>query len=207
VPFIFWADHVTTRKSTGYSPFYITHGVDPVLPFNLTLATFLVPDIDEPLSTEDLLAIRTHQLEKRPANFAAIHNHILMSRFASVHQFINQHVHMIRDYDFDPGTLVLVRNSGSNMDKTKPHYYGPMVVLRHNCNGTYRLGELDGAISKLHYAAFRLIPYHARSQSFIPVTRIVDNNNLTTLAHEDSPANDSNNELTREGQILTPQEV
>ena len=110
---------------------------------------------------------------------------------------------MIHDYDFNPGTLVLVRNLGSNMDKTKPRYYGPMVVLRRNRNGAYRLGELDSAISKLCYAAFRLIPYHARSQSFIPVTRIVDDNDLATLAREDSP----DNGLTQEGQILTPQEV
>jgi hypothetical protein len=203
-PFVFWADRVTTRKSTGYSPYYMAHGVDPVLPFDLALATFLVPDINQPLSTDDLIAIRARQLEKRPADLAAIHDHIIASRFASVRQFVKHHAHLIRDYDFDPGTLVLVRNSGSNMDKTKPRYFGPMVVLRRNRNGAYRLGELDGAISKLRYAAFRLLPYHTRSQSFIPVTRIVLDDDLAVLEHEDSPTIDANTGLTREGQNFNP---
>jgi len=56
-PFIFWADHTTMHKSTGHSPFYITHGIEPILPFNITMVTFLIPDIDEPLATNDLLAI------------------------------------------------------------------------------------------------------------------------------------------------------
>jgi hypothetical protein len=35
LPHIFWADRVTTRKDTGFSPFFIAHGVEPVLPFDL----------------------------------------------------------------------------------------------------------------------------------------------------------------------------
>jgi hypothetical protein len=73
------------------------------------------------------------------------------------------------------------------MDKTRLHYYGPMVMLRHTRNGAYRLGELDGAVSRLHYAAFRLIPYHAHSQTLIPVTQIVDGNALASLALNDAP--------------------
>ena len=53
-----------TRKSTGHTPFYMAHGIEPILPFNITLATFLVPNIPPKLDTVDLLAIRTHQLQK-----------------------------------------------------------------------------------------------------------------------------------------------
>ena len=35
------------------------------------------------------------------------------------------------------------------------------------------MAELDGSLSKLSYAAFWVIPYHARSRSSVPVTRIV----------------------------------
>ena len=55
-PHVFWADRVTTRRSTGHSSFFMTHGVEPVLPFDITLATFLVPDLTSPLSTADLIA-------------------------------------------------------------------------------------------------------------------------------------------------------
>ena len=36
----------------------------------------------------------------------------------------------------------------------------------------YRLAELDGAVSTLHYAAFRLVPYHPRDKMRVPVTTI-----------------------------------
>jgi hypothetical protein len=186
-PFVFWADRATTRKSTGFSPYYMVHGVEPILPFDLTLATFLVPDLNKPMSTEDLIIARARQLQKRPADLAAIHDRILASRFASVRQFEKQHANTIRDFDFTPGALVLVRSAGSALDKTKPRYYGPMVVLRRTRNGAYRLGELDGTISRLRYAAFRLLPYHARSPSFIPVTRVVEGDDLASLEYDDTP--------------------
>ena len=63
---------------------------------------------------------------------------------------------------------------------------GPMVVLRRTQNGSYRLAELDGMVSNLRYAAFCLIPYHTRSHSSIPVTRLVDCDNLARIiADED----------------------
>jgi len=187
-PFAFWADRATVHKSTGYSPFYMVHGVEPILPFDLIQATFLVPDLTQPLSTEDLIAVCTRQLQKRPDDLASIHNHILASRHSSVCQFEKQYANTIRDLNFTPGSLVLVRNTNLNMDKMKPRYLGPMVVLRCTCNGAYRLGKLDGAISKLRYAAFRLIPYYARSQSFIPVTHVVDGDDLASLEFDDTLA-------------------
>jgi len=141
----------------------MVHSVEPILPFDLIQATFLVPDLTQPLSTEDLLAVRTCQLQKCPVNLASIHNCILASRHASVRQFEKQYANTIRNLDFMPGSLVLVCNTNLNMDKMKPRYLGPMVMLRHTHNGAYRLGKLDGTISKLRYAAFRLIPYYARS--------------------------------------------
>jgi len=35
----------------------MTHGVKPILSFNITMVTFLIPDINELLTTNDLLAI------------------------------------------------------------------------------------------------------------------------------------------------------
>ncbi len=63
-PLVFWADCATTRKSTGYTPFYMAHSIEPILPFDLTLTTFLVPDLGQPLSTVNLITIQAHQLQK-----------------------------------------------------------------------------------------------------------------------------------------------
>ena len=48
-------------------------------------------------------------------------------------------------------------------------------------NGAYRLAELDGTISKLRFAAFRLVPYHARSRTSIPVTRLIEREELIKI--------------------------
>ncbi len=36
----FFADKVTTSRVTGFTPFYLLHGMDPVLPFDLMESTF-----------------------------------------------------------------------------------------------------------------------------------------------------------------------
>jgi len=91
------------------------------------------------------------------------------------------------------------------MDKMKPCYLGPMIILRRTHNGTYRLGKLDSAMSWLCYTAFCLIPYHAHSPSFITVTHIVDGDNL--VSHNDDNtsvggAGLSNDKSTWEGQYF-----
>ena len=158
----------------------MAHGVKPLLPFDITLATFLVPNLTKPLDTADLIATRARQLEMRDEDLDTIHDNVLKSCLASVCQFEKQYQNTILAYDFKPSDLVLVRNSGSDSHlgrKTKPCYVGPMVVIRRTPNGAYRLAELDGAVSKLRYATFRIVPYFLRSRTSIPVTRV--------LAHED----------------------
>ena len=86
-PYTFWANRATTCKSTGHSLFYMAHGVKPVLPFDITLATFLVPNLANPLSTAELIAMQICQLQRRKDDLAAIHSNVLKSRFESVQQF------------------------------------------------------------------------------------------------------------------------
>jgi hypothetical protein len=173
---VLWAERVTIQKSTGLSPYRIVHGVEPLFPFDLAEATYLVPALDAPLTTAELLAIRARQLQKRKEDLDSIADRIFESRQESVRQFTKAHRNKIIDLAFKPGDLVLVRNSAVEMElnrKTKPRFLGPMVVVRRNKGGAYILAELDGSISKLSYAAFRIIPYHARSRASIPVTKIV----------------------------------
>jgi transposase InsO family protein len=207
-PYAFWADRATTRKSTGFSPFYMAHGVEPVLPFDIIQAMFLTPNINKPLLTSDLLAIRARQLQKHPADLATIHDRILASRHASARQFEKEYANTMHDYNFAPGSLVLIRNMSLTMEKMKPRYLGPMIILRCTHHSAYRLAELDGAVSNLRYAAFRLVPYHAYSQRFIPVTHVVEDDDLASLelGHTTvSVGNDRDDELvTQEGQNLNP---
>ena len=57
-----------------------------------------------------------------------------------------------------------------------------MVVVSRSQNGSYRLAEVDGTVSKLKFAAFRLIPYFPRSLDTIEVTQFVNPEDLAGVA-------------------------
>ena len=171
---VFWAERVTIQKSTGYSPYYLAHGVEPLFPFDLAEATYLAPELDNLQTTGDLIAKRAIMLQKRPQDLARVRQQVLKARWEAVKQLEKDFKNKIIDYNFPPGTLVLVRNSKFDKilsDKTKPRYFGPMVVIKRTNGGSYVLGELDGSISKLRFAAFRLIPYRPRDLTAVPVTK------------------------------------
>ena len=64
-----------------------------------------------------------------------------------------------------------------------------MVVVRRTKGGSYLLAELDGAISKFRFAAFRLLPYFPRNNSRIEVTHLVglDNTAIDQLEDDSLP--------------------
>ena len=129
---MFWADCVTTRKSTGMTPYYAVHGVEPLHFFNVTEATFLAARINSHLSTASLLSIHVHMLQKRDEDLATIHNHVLAARYASIQDFEKRNANWIYNYDFGTGKLVLVLNKKIKPDvgrKGKSRYFGPMVTL------------------------------------------------------------------------------
>ncbi|KIK73683.1 hypothetical protein PAXRUDRAFT_177756, partial [Paxillus rubicundulus Ve08.2h10] len=131
---VFWAERVTIIKSTGLSPYFIAHGIEPLFPFDLSEATYLVPLLDtDPLSTTGLITWHARQLQKHREDLDAIRSKVLKARFLSIKQFEETFKNRIKDYDFPPGSLVLVWNSRVEKElswKTKPRYMGPMIVLR-----------------------------------------------------------------------------
>src|SRR5258708_4915372 len=172
LPQVFWAERVTIRRATGYSPYYMVHGVHPLLPFDIYEATYLAPTQNFGISTEELIAIRARQLAKRPEDLARMQDLVSDSRRRNLEQFEKRHGSRIIDFDFKPGALVLVRNTRieeSLNRKTKPRYLGPMVVVRKTPGTSYIVAELDGTQSELRVAGFRLIPYFPRDHTTLPI--------------------------------------
>ena len=161
----FFADKCITRRSTGFSPFYLLHGVHPVLPFDLTEATFMVQGFYSGMSTEELLALRIQQLEKRTEDIEQAAATIRQSRLRSKDQFEKLFKRRLTTHEFKPGDLVLVRNSQIEKEldrKSKPRYLGPYEIVRQTRGGSYVIQEMDGTVSRQGIARFRLVPYITR---------------------------------------------
>jgi hypothetical protein len=115
-------------------------------------------------------------LQKRAEDLEAIRERVVAARFKSIRKFERRFCANIKSHDFQPGAYVLVRNSKVEYElskKTKPHYLGPMAVVRRMKGGSYMLAELDGTIFKLRFAAFCVIPYYPRCDEHVSVTEMM----------------------------------
>jgi hypothetical protein len=83
---VFWAERITTHKALGHSVYYIAHGVEPLLPFDLAEATYMVPP-QSAMSTTELIALRARLLQKQPEDLDTIWDRIIKAHFTSIRQF------------------------------------------------------------------------------------------------------------------------
>jgi hypothetical protein len=174
VPFAFFADKITTNRSTGATPYYLLFGTEPLLPFDLLEATFLTQAFRDDMSRSDLLAARLLQLQKRPEDLAAASAALHASRFKSKERFEEEYRHRMsyrgRDLVKQPlqvGEWVLVENTPvlkSLSRKTKPRYLGPYKIYRQSKGGSYYLCEPDGTVNSRAIARDRLLPYFGRDE-------------------------------------------
>jgi hypothetical protein len=186
----FFADKIMPRRTSGFTPFYLLHGVDAVMPFDLTEATFLVKGFTQGMSTVDLLARRIRQLEKRPEDLARVASAVKKMRYKSKEAFEAKYAARMRRTDYNPGDLVLLRNSAillSHNRKSKPRYFGPFEVVRKTRGGSYVLCEMNGAGHRRSVNATRLLPYYAREEALI-----------TDLRNEGSDQDSQNNPTSNE---------
>ena len=87
----------------------MVHGIEPLFPFDLTKATFLVPPPDtEPLSSSGLIAWRARQLQKHQEDLESIRERVLKAWFESIKHFEAAFKNRIKDFDFRAGSQVLV---------------------------------------------------------------------------------------------------
>ncbi len=101
--------HCTTYKSlikvTVHTPFYMVHGVVPIFPSNIMLATSLVPNITKPLTTSERPTICAHQLQNCDKDLAVSCNNISKSR---VRQAERTHERALCNSDSKPQAPVLM---------------------------------------------------------------------------------------------------
>ena len=77
--------------------------------------------------------------------------------------------HKLQFEQYNPGDLVLVRNTALEMHitqfKTTDRYMGPFIIKKRTTKGNYVLQELDGTVRATPVAAFRILPYISRTNN------------------------------------------
>lgn len=187
---VFWAERVTVRRRMGCSPYFATTGTHPLLPFDISEANYLLPPPDSILSTTDLIARRAIALQKRRSDLAQLHDKVHSARLEAAKRFEKEHSATIHTFDFKLGDLVLIRNTAIEKAlnrKMRARYLGPLIVISRNKGGAYILSELDGSVLDRPVAAFRVIPYFARTSLDIPpLDELIDISKQRLAEMEDS---------------------
>ena len=163
-----YADRITVRRATGFSPFYLLHGIHPMLPCDLAEATFMVKGFSRGMGEIDLLVARMRQLMKLPEDVQRAVTILRKSRLKSKEAFEQKFGRRMNMGEFKSGELVLLRNnviedSVSTHRKVTDRYMGPYEIVRRTRGGSYVLAELSGIPLRTSAAAFRLIPYIRQS--------------------------------------------
>ena len=165
------------------------------------------------ISTTDLIGARARALAKRQSDIAAIHTNVHKYRLDAARKLAEDKEHVIHDYNFKRGDLVLLRNTAIEKSlnrKMRPRYLGPFVVLSCNRGGAYIVSEIDGTVLDRPIAAFRVAPYLARSHIDISWLDDSDKFDITTArlrAMEASNSQGDDDPAILDTDIDTPQEI
>jgi len=106
-----YADRITVRQATGFSPYYLLHGVHPLMPGDLADATFMVNKYKPGMTTAELIEARTQQLLRLPEDTNKAQKILQQSRFRSKEAFEKKYAKRIRKEAYKPDNLVLIHNN------------------------------------------------------------------------------------------------
>ena len=162
LPLVLFADRISTKRTTGYSPFELILGQSPVLPVDLELETYLGIDWEKVVTTEDLLEARVKQLENRDVVLQEAYSKQQDSRQQSV-DYWNSNKNLRKP--LEKGQLVLVYNKSLDSQWGKlfeNKWNGPYRIKTQNPGGSYSLEELDGTEITRNFAPSQVKPYYSR---------------------------------------------
>jgi hypothetical protein len=163
LPLVLFADRISTKRTTGYSPYELLFGQPAILPVDLELETYLGTNWEEISTTEELLTARVLQLERREETLQEAYKKMKEARAQSLEaQNLKDSVRK----PLSPGQLVLVYNKSLDSQWGKlfeNRWNGPFRITTQEEGGAYNLEELDGTKLKRRYASSQVKPFFSRN--------------------------------------------
>jgi hypothetical protein len=180
-----WADRVTTRRVTGFSPYYLLYGRPHFFPFHIDDKSWYILDWHSIRTTKELLLMRTKQFAalKEDRTWAARTNK--KTRYQAAHDHAKRNAKRLVRGHYRPGTLVIIYQAQFDVNakfqgaKYRERWAGPYRVVAHLPSGSYRLMELDGSPLNGSIAANRVKLFHSRE-------RKTNTEQIDDLSEEDS---------------------
>ncbi|MDS9995181.1 transposase family protein [Xanthomonas sp. A2111] len=164
LPLVLFADRITAKRTTGFSPYELVFGQKAVLPVDLEAESYLGVDWDTVKTTEELLCARMMQLEKKEEYLEKAYSRMMKIRNQSVRYWDERLAHRLRK-PLNPGDMVLVYNRSLESQWGKmfaDRWNGPYKIKEQVSGGSYVLEELDGVVLKKRVAADQVKRFYPR---------------------------------------------
>jgi hypothetical protein len=164
LPLVLFADRISTKRTTGYSPYELVFGQRAALPIDLDVESFLGVDWEEVRDTSDLLVARSKQLERSEDSRRVAYDRMMKSRTEAIRYWQDRNSDRLRG-SLLPGTLVLAYNRSLEVQwgQLFAHKWnGPYRIVKQVDGGSYVLSELDGTELKRRFAADQVKRYFPR---------------------------------------------
>ncbi|KAI7943699.1 hypothetical protein MJO28_011227 [Puccinia striiformis f. sp. tritici] len=167
LPAVLLADRISTKRGTGYSPYELLFGLQPVLPVDIEMLTYLAIDWWKVKTSEELVEARTEQLLRREGTISRAVKRLRDSRKRSVRYWDQRCANRLRD-PLHKGDLVLLYNRSLESQWGKlfaNRWNGPYRVVSKFPGGSYQLEELDGTLLRRKAAAQHVKRFYARGST------------------------------------------
>lgn len=141
------ASRVTTNRSTGYAPYYLLYGVQPIMGFEMEDLTWEL-NWHQVSSTSDLLGTRAMQIARKRLDVGVALQRQGLSRRRGLELFCDKYGSRLDTDDFDNGTWVWLHQTSTDTAIGNKHlkkWAGPFIIHSRHAGGAYYLMELDGS--------------------------------------------------------------
>jgi len=162
-PFIGWANRITTRLSTGFTPYRLVFGQDYVLPVVLYPLSWTIIEGRNVKTTADLLAATARQLERMEADIEETPENACKSCLRKKAYYDKNRQKRVQTIEI--GDMVLLYNSSLDKQwsqKLKNKSLGPYKIKEIGERGTYLLNELYGTELKGIFTEDRIKKFFVR---------------------------------------------